>query len=111
MEIKERISRGLRVVYPIGRFDANEAPMFAKWIDEHVTADSANIVVNMGGTTFVDSAGLAALVTGLKRCRSFGGDIYLCQLQPAVTVVIELTRMDKVFKIYDDEQAALAAVQ
>ncbi|MAS35701.1 MAG: anti-anti-sigma factor [Anaerolineaceae bacterium] len=111
MEIKERISRGLRIVYPIGRFDANEAPNFAKWIDAHVTADSPDIIVNMGGTSFVDSAGLAALVTGLKRCRSFDGDLYLCQLQPAVTVVIELTRLDKVFKIYEDEQDALAAVK
>jgi anti-sigma B factor antagonist len=57
----------------------------------------------------MDSTALAMLVQGLKNCRSCQGDLHLTGLQPAVKLIIELTRLDKVFKIFPDVATAVAA--
>ena len=66
------------------------------------------ILVDMAGVTFVDSTGLATLVSGMKRCRHRGGDLGLVQLQQRVRIIFELTRLDAAFEIYPDREAALA---
>ncbi|MCA9918754.1 MAG: STAS domain-containing protein [Anaerolineales bacterium] len=71
--------------------------------------DTARIVVNLNGINFIDSRGLAVLVTWLKRCRARQGDLFLCQVNPTVLNVIELTRLNLAFTIFDDEETAVNA--
>ncbi len=71
--------------------------------------DTARIVVNLNGVTFVDSRGLAVLINWLKQCRKKNGDLYLCQASPMVKNVIELTRLNLAFKIFEDEETAVQA--
>ena len=70
---------------------------------------TARIVVNMNEISFIDSRGLAVLITWLKRCRERSGDLFLCAVNPAVKNVIELTRLDMVFKMFEDEDTAVHA--
>lgn len=92
-----------------GRFDAFEVPKFNQWLLDNINADNPHAVVNLSGVEFIDSSALAALVKGLKRCREFGGDLILCEMQQAVTIIFELTRLDKAFRISQDEKDALSA--
>lgn len=90
-----------------GRFDAYEVPAVKRWFDEH--PDAKHVLINLSGVSFIDSSGLATLVKGLKHCRQNGGDLYVSDLQQAVLIIFELTRLDQAFKIFDDEASALAA--
>jgi len=108
MELKHRKAGTVDIIELSGRFDAYEVPLVNRWFDEHTTAQ--HVIVNLGGVGFIDSSGLSTLVKGLKRCRNHNGDLYLCNLQQAVTIIFELTRLDKAFNIYDDEQSALDAI-
>lgn len=90
-----------------GRFDAYEIPNVVKWFDEHPNA--SNVVINLRGVTFIDSSGLATLVKGLKRCRQNGGELYLSNLQQAIVIIMELTRLNTAFKIFADEADAVRA--
>ena len=92
-----------------GRFDAYEVPQVQECLEEVVSTSSARIVVNMTDVNFVDSSGLAALVQGMKRCRQQEGDLYVCTLQQPVQVIFELTRLDKAFEIFTEEQEAISA--
>lgn len=107
MEITHRTAQGVDILELGGRFDANEVPSVVRWFDDH--PHIRTIIVNLQGVGFIDSSGLSTLVKGLKRCRQNGGELYLCQLQPAVVIIFELTRLDKAFPIFPDEQAALNA--
>jgi anti-sigma B factor antagonist len=66
------------------------------------------VVVNLSGVTFIDSAALSALVSGLKRCRMGKGELYLCCLQQPVRVIFELTRLNRAFTIFEEEAIAVA---
>jgi anti-sigma B factor antagonist len=94
-----------------GRFDAYEVPKLTTWFNENLSAEQANIIVDLGAVDFIDSSGLAVLVKGLKRSRMYGGDLFLCNLRQVVQTIIELTRLDKAFHIYADEHTALAAIK
>lgn len=68
-------------------------------------------VVDLSALEFIDSSGLGALVTAIKAARQAGGDVRLCGLSPAVTTIFELTRLSRVFDIFDDRAAALASFE
>ena len=105
MEINHRISNGVDILELEGRFDAYEVPTVVKWFDDNSSAK--NVVVNLNGVGFIDSSGLSTLVKGLKRCRQNEGELYLSNLQQAVLIIFELTRLDKAFKIFESETDAI----
>ena len=67
------------------------------------------VVVNMTGVNYIDSAGVASLVEGLKLARSLSSSFALYGLNKHPREVLELTRLIKVFEIYDTEEKALAS--
>ena len=101
-------SRGHVDVLEIGgRFDAHVAPKIKDWQDQAGT--SSRVVVNLAGVSFIDSAGMAVLVHGMKRCRQAGGDMRLCAMQPPVRIIFELTNLDRAFEVCASENEAVAA--
>lgn len=71
-------------------------------------ADGApRVVINLGTVEFLVTTALAKLITCREKVRERGGSISLCSLQPAVAEVMEVTRFDELFDIYDSESAAV----
>jgi anti-sigma B factor antagonist len=68
------------------------------------------VVVNMSGVNYIDSAGVASLVEGLKLARSLKNAFALYGLNKHPREVLELTRLMKVFEIYDTESEAVNGV-
>ena len=60
------------------------------------------------GVTFVDSAGLCCLVSILKALPS-GGRVRLVGVQPAVKILFDLTRLERIFPMFPTVEEALAA--
>lgn len=109
MDMKLRLESNISILEINGRFDANETPKLTKWLEEAVTSERPNVVINLSGSHFIDSTALASLVKVMKRCRENKGDLHICNLQMAAKVIFELTRLDKAFKIFDSEEEALKA--
>jgi anti-sigma B factor antagonist len=93
---------GVGVIAPAGRFNMVSARRFKEVVAELVADGRSRIVVDLGGTTFLDSSGLGAIIAGLKACRQAGGDLRIARPTPEVLTVFELTNMDKVLKPRDD---------
>jgi anti-sigma B factor antagonist len=109
MEITTRQAENVMVLELTGRFDAYGAPPVADRLAEAAKGGPAAVLVNLTGVTFIDSTGCAVLVRGMKQCRERGGDLRLCGLQRPVRMIFELTRLDRAFDIFPDEQTALKA--
>ncbi|MEZ4600535.1 MAG: STAS domain-containing protein [Syntrophotaleaceae bacterium] len=65
-----------------------------------------DMVVDLGEVRFVDSSGLGALVSGFKNASARNGNLKLCNLQPQVQSMFELTRLHRVFEIFPDQVKA-----
>ncbi|GAB4163976.1 MAG: STAS domain-containing protein [Geothermobacteraceae bacterium] len=68
-----------------------------------------SLVVNLEEVRFVDSSGLGALVSGFKNASARSGSLKLCNLQPQVKSMFELTRLHRVFEIFPNVDEALAS--
>ena len=68
----------------------------------------SRVVVNLEKAKYIDSAGVASLVEALKASREMNSSFALYGLSRTAREVLELTRLIKVFEIYDSEQEALA---
>ncbi len=68
-----------------------------------------NVVVDLSKSEFVDSSFLGALVAGLKKATMKNGDLKLVGLQPPVRAMFELTRLYRIFDIFDTVEDALSS--
>lgn len=84
-----------------GRLDAHEAPKLRECFEKAREAGASRFEVAMDQVEFMDSSGLAAVVSGLKASRSEGGELVIVSPSPMVRKVLELTLLDQVIPIAD----------
>ena len=96
------------VFSPSGRLDITTAWKFRLKLQEAITQDSPNILVNLEQVNFIDSSGLTSLVAGMRDTEKIGGSFRLCNVHSEARLVFEVTMMDSVFEIYSTEAEALA---
>jgi anti-sigma B factor antagonist len=94
----ETNAEGIAVVMPKGRLTMASARQLREVLDGLVADGRSRIVVDMAETTFLDSSGLGALIAGLKTARQAGGDLRVARPTEAVTMVFQLTNLDKVLR-------------
>lgn len=84
-----------------GRLDALSAPDLRQRISSLEAEGIDEILVDLSDIDFVDSAGLAALISGMKAARLSGGDLELVRPRSDEAYrVFELTRFDQVFNFH-----------
>jgi anti-sigma B factor antagonist len=77
---------------------------FSLWLH-----DSANIVFDCSALDFIDSSGLGAIVSCLRKALEQKGDLKLTALGPKVSLIFELTKAKQLFSIYPDAASAVTS--
>jgi anti-sigma B factor antagonist len=67
------------------------------------------LILNLRDVNYIDSSGVASLVEGLKASRDIGSRLILFGLSPVAYEVLQLSKLLKVFEIYETEEKALEA--
>jgi len=65
------------------------------------------LLLNFGNVEYLSSAALGKLITLNKKLQGVGGRLILCNIDPQIYEVFEITKLDKFFNIQKEEQAAL----
>jgi anti-sigma B factor antagonist len=65
------------------------------------------VIINLEKAEYVDSSFLGILVAGLKRATMKDGDLKIFGLQPAVKSMFELTRLYRIFDIFNTREEAV----
>ena len=103
------LAEKIKVVRLDGQLNAHSALQLKEEIAALVDDGVIQIIANLTQVDFVDSSGLAALVSGMRRTRVEGGNFKLVGVQPMVMQVFELTALDRVFDFHPDEESAAAS--
>ncbi len=98
------------VVEIAGRFDASTAPDVKAKLHKLIEDGNILLVINLKDLEFVDSAGLGALVSCLRRAAADGGDLRLADVPPFCKSIFELTRLTRVFDVTESEAEASEAL-
>jgi anti-sigma B factor antagonist len=104
----ERLSENAVVVKVDGRLNAASAVSVKNVFKEQVQKGGRTILVDLSGLEFIDSSGLAALVSGYKLAREAGGVLKLAGLSEQARSVFAVTHLDRVFEIAPDVAALKA---
>ena len=93
-----------------GDIDFANSTEVRQWVLNEIRDSHApRLLVNLSQVRYVDSSGVASLVEGLKASRDLGSRLILFGPNPSVREVLELSHLNKVFEVYDNEEQALAA--
>jgi anti-sigma B factor antagonist len=89
-----------------GDVDLYSSPEVRKIIIGLTEKKTPVIMVDLSQVSYMDSSGVATLVEGLQQSNKYKGKFKLFGLATAVREVFELSRLDKVFEIYPNEETA-----
>lgn len=68
------------------------------------------LVLNFSEVKFLSSAVLGLLIRVSKKLYESKGQLRLCSIDPKIIEIFRITRLDKVFEIYDDQDSAVASL-
>jgi anti-anti-sigma factor len=100
----------VQVISPTGVLDSTKAEEFRQTVNQLLDDGADIILINLKDVTFIDSSGLGTLVVLLKQVRSLDRKLCICSINDQVRMLFELTSMDRVFDVYENQQSFEQAV-
>lgn len=93
----------ITVIRPLEHLNAATSGEFGRQLMTAISAPGVvAVVVDFAEVTFMDSAGLMALVSGLKQAKKMGRRFSICSVSPGIRMILELSQLDRVFKIFEN---------
>ena len=93
---------------PVADLDAANSGEFKHDIAP-ILESGTKLVIDLSAVRFVDSSGLGAMLSCLRQMTARGGDLKLSGMSKQVRATFELVRMNRIFDIYDTNEAAVLA--
>ena len=104
MNVKFFEQDGVTVVQVNGEINIGSSPELRKLLEKE---QKKKMVIDFEKVTYIDSSGLATLVEVLKRSKTQGGSLGLAALSDKVKSLFEITKLDKLFSIYQNLRDAV----
>jgi anti-sigma B factor antagonist len=90
-----------------GRLTAASSPQLRDEFKQLENVANPKVILDMSAVHFLDSSGLAALVSGLKTTRERSGWLRLAGITPQAANIFKLSQLDRVFSIFPSVETAL----
>ncbi|MBK7541122.1 MAG: STAS domain-containing protein [Candidatus Competibacteraceae bacterium] len=111
MVVTHRTVDGIDVIALAGRLVMADVPQVRQRLLETVERGGGKLILDLAEVGFMDSSGLSVLVSTFKAARLKNGEVVLLHPSPTVRSLIELTRLQQIFSIFDDENMALSRLR
>ena len=92
-----------------GEIDLHVSPAVTQSLNAMTEKKPERIVIDLSRATYIDSAGLAALILAMQKVEAYGGRFFLIGVHETIRSIFETSRLDQIFQILPDVDAALAA--
>ncbi len=109
LKISSKTVNGVMVVYCSGRIVFGEETASLRETVKNLLAENLQVVLNLGGVSYIDSGGLGTLVGLYTSAKAAGGNVKLANLTQRVRDQLVLTKLVTVFEFYDSEEQAVAS--
>jgi len=100
-------TKNIWVVTPAGRMDATLASALDDLLQTLIQQGRTRLVVDFEKVSYLASSGLKALIAARRTTHAAGGEIVLAGLSPRVREVLEITGLDRLFRIVPSRAEAL----
>lgn len=108
LDIEVEDAAGYTLCRPIGELDAYTVSQFRDALGG--LASKPHLVIDLSSVPFMDSAGLGALIGGIRRAREAGGDVAVACSRPTLTRLLHTTGFDRIVSVTETVEAAATAL-
>jgi anti-anti-sigma factor len=111
MEIKVEAMKRCDLVSLSGMIDSANAPDLEEKLLDLIEGGQKNLVLSMGGVTFISSPGLKALLAAQIRARKKvpPGEVVISEIPPNLKEVLELVGLHHLFRFYEQDVEAVGS--
>jgi len=110
MSLVTKLPDSAKIVHLPDKLTMQNASSIRKEFIDMIDAGKNRLVLDMTDVSFTDSSGLAVLVAAYKGVKESNGCAVLLSPQPNVQSLLELTRLQELFEIFEDENTAVKRV-
>ncbi len=112
MKIKEEIKDGLKVIRLSGKVISGPDLMGLKTVFQTaVNNESGNVLLDLGGVSWMDSSGLGVLVSGHTSIARIGGKMAILNATKKIHELFIITKLITIFETFTDEEEALKSLK
>ncbi len=87
-----------------------EGQLLERTVDELLAGGYRNFVFDLAGVTHIDSTGIGRCIASLNKIMAAGGKLHMAAAVKPVREGFHVTRLDRIFRFFDDVDAARAAL-
>lgn len=111
MQLEERIVGNVAIVKITGDITLNKGGdvLLKDKVQSLIQQGHKNLLVDLSGVSYVDSAGLGELVQAYATTKNRGGALKLVNVTKRLRDLLVVTKLLTVFDTYDSEAAAVAS--
>lgn len=110
MQIEERLVGGVVVVDVTGKITLGDGTELLKdKVNSLVNQGHNNLVLNLAGVSYMDSAGLGVVMAAYTTAKRQGGNVKLLSLTKRITDLLSITKLSTIFETFDSETDAVAS--
>lgn len=108
LEIEVASTESYTLCRPVGELDAYTVGDFREVLSDVATA--SHLLIDLSNVPFMDSAGLGALIGGIRRTRESGGEVAVACGRPTLTRLLHTTGFDRLVPVEETVDAAAAVL-
>lgn len=105
LEIQIEVAERFTLCRPVGELDAYTVAAFREALTELVEVE--RLLIDLSEVPFMDSAGLGALIGGIRRTRECAGEVTVACNRPTLTRLLHTTGFDRIVVVSETVDGAL----
>jgi anti-sigma B factor antagonist len=92
-----------------GVVDSETVEVFGKTVEGVFKDDCYNIILDIDGLTYINTAGLSIIADAYKRSSQNKGGLKILRAGEAIRELLDVVRFTKIIDIYEDEEEAIGS--
>jgi len=108
MQLIQSDPQHVQIVEVLGRVDNHTVGELAALLEQAIAKGQNQLVIDMSGVQYMNSAGLRELVRIYEQVARSGGMVHIANPSPQVQTLLELVGLDTVFQIHVDHLWSMA---
>ena len=107
MFIKLKEKSDVTICYVSGEINIDTVSELKKVFKELIDEKQKKVLLNFEQVGYIDSLGIATLIEFTRELKQIEGIAFLSNIPPKIRSLFGITKLDEVFKIYEQEDEAL----
>src|ERR1700758_5025476 len=79
-----------------GDIDLHVSPVVTEALNAMIKKKPERIVIDLSRATYIDSAGVAALMLAKQEVEAYGGKFFLSGVQETIRLILETSRLERI---------------